>query len=980
VRPFLAKLWALFTAILLVITAGTLPGTRLLDASDQDLAPALQPAKPRNPADLSTLSVLVTHAGAPIAGAKVRVFEKDGTRIQQTLTASTATSGIAVFEQVPHGTFCIVADHEGMARAASWIALIEKERALTLDAADEQTIDVDVRTEEGAAAVHAEVEVLTDSPVPTGVRVGPDGHVHVRGLAGKRFTVKARAPGFDEVIKRGVLPGDHVTVVLPQLASVSIVVMDPEAKTGGRSPSAGAMVQIASTELWPPRMTVTNAEGKATIKGLRPGMYAFRASKVEMVAPAELGILLERGKESQLRLELSQGVMLNVKVVEAGNEASAIRGAKVVAVERGLSSFPIEVVTDGKGISLSASHALFVPKGPIPVPVPMPNNVQIALEEAAVVEGRIVDGRGFPVDGAHLRIVGFDFSGGPFEEDPELIAFRARPAPTDTQRLLPIGELGVMPGPLPMPPAMLSPLDAELAAAGPANVNANANGPKATEKRLPWISNGDGTFKLAPVSPGRLRVLVKHPEFIEALSESITVKPGETGRINIVLHKGGVLEGVILDTKGRPAAGYEVVLAETAGERSVRSGSDGSFAFAAVPGEVVVSVRGQEDAMSILTRANVSIPDGGKTKLKLTIPEVRESITARVEDDRGYPLEFAQISATSLQANTPVRTTGFTDKRGEAILSNVKGLKLRLEVRASGHAAKVLLIAKAEGTVRIGLVRGERVEGEVTSARGAAVASAEVTLETESGIRRVFSSADGSFAIDSVEAGSYTLNARAPGFSLKRQKITIVDRNARSVTRLPRIELETEAIVEGTVVDERGSPIAGARVGASAVSSYVLTGAPLRGEAVADARGQFRLGELAAGSVTLHVYAPDLGRGISAPIEVASGQTKSGIRITLTKAADKFTDLGPAPTVAITLGETSEPREVVIVSVTAGSGAERAGLRAGDVVLAIEGVKVTRIDEARKHLTGPLSDDVLIEVRRAERELTVRAARDAARR
>jgi PDZ domain-containing protein/carboxypeptidase family protein len=192
--------------------------------------------------------------------------------------------------------------------------------------------------------------------------------------------------------------------------------------------------------------------------------------------------------------------------------------------------------------------------------------------------------------------------------------------------------------------------------------------------------------------------------------------------------------------------------------------------------------------------------------------------------------------------------------------------------------------------------------------------------------------------------------------------------------------------VAGVVLDARGEPVAGARVAKDQVPTYLLVGATPPGIAIADARGRFRLGELAEGTVSLEAYAPDVGRGRVEGARVVAGRTTEGVRITVrvgggSGGADTAVDPGTSGGVAVTLGETSgDPREVVLVAVAEGSEAERSGLAAGDTVLEVDGVSVHSIGEARARLSGPLSADVVIKVRRGDGDESVRLAREPVRR
>jgi C-terminal processing protease CtpA/Prc len=84
--------------------------------------------------------------------------------------------------------------------------------------------------------------------------------------------------------------------------------------------------------------------------------------------------------------------------------------------------------------------------------------------------------------------------------------------------------------------------------------------------------------------------------------------------------------------------------------------------------------------------------------------------------------------------------------------------------------------------------------------------------------------------------------------------------------------------------------------------------------------------------------------------------------------------------VAVTLGETSAPVEVAVVSVIEGSEAERAGLVPGDVLVSVDGAAVASMADARGKLAGPVADDVVLVVRRADQTLTLRVPREAVRR
>jgi S1-C subfamily serine protease len=197
------------------------------------------------------------------------------------------------------------------------------------------------------------------------------------------------------------------------------------------------------------------------------------------------------------------------------------------------------------------------------------------------------------------------------------------------------------------------------------------------------------------------------------------------------------------------------------------------------------------------------------------------------------------------------------------------------------------------------------------------------------------------------------------------------------------MEMVAEGVVEGDVVDAQGDPVAGARVALDHAPTWLLIGSNPEQVAVTDAKGRFTLRELPEGSVTLEVYAPDLGRAVASGVRIVAERTTRDVHIVLSPGAADGAAAAPTPaggSVAVTLGETVAPTEIVVVSVVEGSQAERAGVAPGDVLLAVDSTPIATMDQARGKLSGPVADEVLISARRGDRVLTLRVGRDALRR
>lgn len=967
-------------------------------------ASVLPPPPSSAPRDGALVVRLRDEGGAPLRGRVRALLMVEGVA-HRSAEGITDERGTVRWEGLPRGDHWVLADADGHARGTSHLVLgavaDQGEREVELVLGEGHRLDVTVRDDLGAPLPTAEIEVRGGDPLPLGALAGDDGIAHATRLSPGPWTVNVRAPGYEEVILRGVREGEGPSVVLRRLGTLLVDVTDAAGE-----PAVGAQVFIAGARLWPARVTSVDAAGRARIGGLASGTYALRGIRGGEVSPVEVGVSLGRGEDKSLTLHLQAGLFVATRVVAAdGAEGTVgIEGARVTLVEQGLSPFPLEGRTDKGGrarlgpivageAALSVQADGFVARSAVEVPQPPPSELLVTLVRGGVLEGRVMDGRGVPVDGATLEVIGTDFNGGPIAEDPRRT--RVREAHFDlavqgARPLVPAGELGVLPGPLPPVPrafAVANPLK------GLMGTGAVGGGVPAAE---PWVSARDGTFRLAPVPPGRVRVLVRHPQYVDGLSEVVTLNEAGTARVDVTLVGGGFLEGRVTDEGGRPAAGARVTVSAVRGsyDRTTRTATDGTFAFAAVPEAVVLTVSASDDEGAASTRLAVTVPEGGRRVVALALPASRPSLDARVVDDRGYPVAAAQISAASLQADAPVRATAFTDARGECRLAGARGLPLRVEVRAPGFSPLHATLDAARERLDVTLTPGGKATGEVRALReGTPIPRAEVTLYTETGPRHARTDAKGEFTFDDLAGGPAKLLVSAVGFGTTTVSVSLPPPDRLRPARLPRVELAPEAIVEGVVVDERGEGVAGARVAVDRAPTYVAQGPTPRDLAVTGPRGTFRLGALAApaGTVTLEAYAPDVGTGRVTDVRVGAGDVTSSVRIVLRgggSASAAARDAARATGgVAVTLGElapseladAADPK-VVVVAVAPGTEAEHAGLAPGDILVTVDGTAVPTMEAARSRLSGSVGDDVLVTLRRGARTETLRVPREPVRR
>jgi hypothetical protein len=970
---------AVLAVIGVVLALSGIPGARShLLAREFEAPPVPAEVKDRD----AIVEVSVRDASGALRGARVQVLAIIDDRAYLGGARETDASGRAHFEGLPAGEVWILADSRGHARGSSHAVVSDVPRHVAMTLVPEHTIDVAVHDDLGVPVAGAQVEaVAPQDDLPFGAVTGADGTAHVGRLPDGPWRLTARAPGYDEDTARGTHDAEVVRLTLRKLGAIVVHVAGGEAEGAPR-----ARVAIAGATLWPARASDADDAGDVRIGGLPAGSYALRATRGAWVSPPEVGVALARGETKNVTLTLVPGRFVAVHVTDGdGDDADPIAGARLSLAESGLSPFPLEGTTDGRGAArlgpiapggsaLGVRADGFVPRGGVIVADPPPEVVRVALVRAGVLTGRVVDSRGDPIDGATIEIVGSDPGGGPIFDEPSRASFQAaqfESALGGPSLLVPAGELGVVPGPVAPIPHAFGPFD--LPAAGfPV--------PRPGE---PWVTDADGEFRASPASPGRVRAVVHHPQYVEAESDFVTLAPAGEAHVDVVMRAGGALEGRVLDAHDMPVEGARVIVSALHGstERTTCSARDGTFGFAALPDAVSLAAAASDDEEPTV-RTTVTIPEGGRQEIVVHLPEPRDPLPVSVVDEGGWPVEMVQLSAVSLSVDSPLRLTAFTDVQGDAELRGARGLPLRVEARAPGHAPSVSVTDGTSDSLRIELAPAERASGEVVAARGRdPIASAEVTLYTDLGVRRARTDAQGDFTMAELAAGPARLRVRAAGFAPVTLSLDVPDSRGSRPFTVPPVELAEAGTVTGEVVDAQGDPIVGARVARDQVPTWLLSGSNPQGVAVTDAHGAFTLGDLAEGMVALEAYAPDRGRGRLEGVHVVAGRTTDRLRIVLAGKAQGASAGSDAPgSVAVTLGETGPPVEVVVVSVAEGSAAERAGLAPGDVLLDVDGAPTVTMADARARLSGPLSEDVLVHVRREDQTIALRVAREAVRR
>lgn len=996
----LSRWWPLFAAAAFVLLIGGLL-TAWRNARTEPLAPSLVlPGAPAGELDIlvqasalqpldaggagqadagvcsqnpAMCAALETSSLRAVGGASVRLFRVCSSAGHYEAAGEVVTDASGkVRLPLGAGAHWLLIDAEGWARHAEPIRFEGGVRALTVRLSPALPLSVTVRGPQARPIAGAQVAVQSSDVLPhlestLASGVAEFGHVGVR-----LERVRVSAPGYDEQI---VYPsGREIQVTLELPLALEVLVVD----TRGQ-PVEGARVSLAGAMVWPARQIVTGAQGVARVEGLSAGLYDLRAELGSLVSKSATGVSVSRSEPSAITLELEPGHFVNVSVAESGADGlSPVAGAEVSVVEGGLGPFPLRGQSDEAGqlrlgplplgsASLNVHARGFMSESGVSVDTGQPHDVAIQLLRAGRLSGQVLDAEGSAIEGATLEVVGNDLHGRPIARRSELSRLPANFFDTGQRArqpfVVPLGELGVVPGPLPLP-GML---------------------PFAPAPSSAWVSDLEGRFHLEEVPPGRLQMLARHPDFVAATSEVVVLAPGGEAFSRVVLGRGAALEGRVVDEYGRPVARARVdaVASHATGHDTALTQSDGYFAFGAVATEVDLFVARPSDRYRFVMRSAVALSVGERRELTLKLPRERSPVVVLVTDDLGEPLIGAQVTVLSLDPEVPLRMTLPSDSRGRVQIEDAAGLRCTLRVSARGFRPFTLPLEALPPQLSVGMDRGISAIGWVTVVRGRqALPGARVVL-TQAGERKIESAGvDGAFRFDDVAPGAAELEVSHPDYSTEQRSITIAPASdPEQPVELAPIELDEAGAIEGRVVDAAGVPVSGARVGIGFVPAFLPAG-PVSSEIEqTDSEGRFSLSGVPVGRVKLSAYAAGFGRGALDGVEVRPSEATEGVEIQL-HGGEVEQGSEALASLAVTLGERGRDAgiEVVIMDVANRSEAERAGLRAGDVVVAVDGVPVDAMLEARRLLGGSDGSDVVLELERNGEGVSLRVRREAVRR
>ncbi|WP_191264027.1 carboxypeptidase regulatory-like domain-containing protein [Comamonas sp. JC664] len=656
-----------------------------------------------------------------------------------------------------------------------------------------RSIGGQVVDEAGRPLVGARVHVMSRRiPLPFETTSGPDGVFNLSGLGEGPFYVLATAKGYLPAVESQVEAGPQpVRLRLTPARTLEVRV------TRDGAP-ASALVRLRADHL--SRELRTDGT-PLRFTGLYPDSLVVTA-EAKNLASVPRTVLLE-DSVTQVTLELEEAGTLLVTVVDEEGQPVPqpelhlrMPSGELIRNERGGTGALMTFGPLAVGDYVLAGQAEGFRATQLPARVkPGETQLELEMERATVISGRVLDVYGRPAPGVSVLV---QPTGASVLADGEGRFTAQVPTPGLYELHAHHSEWGG--GQLPVTaPATGVELALEPRASVEVTVSAEGRRVEGADVVL-WVeqegifrsdrpSGSDGMVPMRGMPAGTYSMMASHPDYQPSERREVTISDGQTLKLEAELKPGAPLRGEVVDGQNAPVAGATLVVVPR-GADPVQSDASGRFEFRSLrPG------RGYRLEVRHTGYDQVERAEGtaGGPPVRVVLKK-RDVFRGRVVGDDGAPVRRFRVDEHDVNA---------PDGRFELPLPSA-GNRVIASVDAAGYEPLMVDKPVSPDLGDLVLEKLPSVSGQVVSDGGGPVPDAVVTCDVCDG--SVLSGPDGTFTLASPPyVTRYTVSARKGRLSASQT----LERDARGPVEL---KLRQATRLSGKVYRQDGSPAAGFEV------------------------------------------------------------------------------------------------------------------------------------------------------------------------
>jgi large repetitive protein len=632
--------------------------------------------------------------------------------------------------RVKEGTYDFTFRRDGYAQKVVRGQSVTPAQPLSIETTLDPAVEITGRVVRGGTGVDG-VNISTFSELGAGATAttGPDGSFTLSGLTPGEVRANIRKEtDFISDMRLLTAPGRDVVIEVPAGSRVSGRVIDKESRKPITSFQAGMSTSRSGGGMvisMPPQLKAfTSDDGTFTLDNIPTGAVNLIA-QAPGYAQARMNVTIEEGKPlANIELELDPGTKLAGKVT--GPDGAAVSGASV------------RVATGGMGFVIPGAGKQTVTD----------SDGEYTLEALEVSDTNI--------EFSHPKYLGtrkeISVKGRDVRLDVQLSAGTRVSGVVVTEAGAPVADAEV---------------DAVAGAGGFRNTKTDAN----------------GAFSFDSLSAGRYRFTAAKHGFSEARLDDFDVTSGAP--VRLVLRSGATLYGTV---RGLSADELQSATVEA-------RGSDGAFANASVDANGSFRLEGAPTGtvrVSAVVSRNfstrktsqpktVNVAAGESANVEL---EFRSDTIVRGRVTRNNrPLGSANVSFFPKRgASTQTSSSATTDEQGNYSVSGLESGEYTVMVLDMQRFSPYQTTYEVRGSdtfdidYTAGVVRGRVVDSSTNDP----VVDARVTLrattsEVFRGERSAATDVNGTFSIDSVAPGSYTVSADKTGFGNYVTDLTVTE-------------------------------------------------------------------------------------------------------------------------------------------------------------------------------------------------------------